>query len=174
MAANCGMMVFLIAHLLLLLTVQVSLEAVQRELSTLQEISCHQKKRSAEILNLLLRDLSEIGTVLGTSELRAVSGSPGGGSPQKPRGEQRNSPSSCLCLQMTESSGAMEEEFTTARLYISKMKSEVKSLVNRSRQLEVNLTENMGRMEATGKELSSCQLLVSQVASAVEYLYQPT
>lgn len=57
----------------------------------------------------------------------------------------------------------MEEEFTTARLYVSKMKSEVKSMVNRSKQLEVNLTENVCRMEASEKELSTCQLLVSQV-----------
>lgn len=54
------------------LPVQVSLEAVQREFSTLQEITAHHKRRSAEILNLLLRDLSEMGGVLGTSELRAV------------------------------------------------------------------------------------------------------
>ena len=46
--------------------------AVERELAGLQDLSGHQKKRAAEILNLLLRDLSDIGSVLGTTDLKAV------------------------------------------------------------------------------------------------------
>lgn len=50
-----------------------------------------------------------------------------------------------------------------ARLYISKIKSEVKSMVKRCRQLENMQLECHRKMEETGRELSSCQLLISQV-----------
>lgn len=57
----------------------------------------------------------------------------------------------------------VEEEFTVARLYISKMKSEVKSLVNRSKQLESAQADAHRKIQANEKELASCQLLISQV-----------
>ena len=41
-------------------------------LSSLQELSSHDRRRAAEILSLLLRDLSDIGGILGTSDLKAV------------------------------------------------------------------------------------------------------
>lgn len=50
-----------------------------------------------------------------------------------------------------------------ARLYISKMKSEVKSLVNRSKQLESAQMDSNRKMNASERELAACQLLISQV-----------
>ncbi|KAI4901394.1 hypothetical protein NFI96_018611 [Prochilodus magdalenae] len=118
------------------------LASVERDFATLQEVSGHHKKRSAEILGMLLRDLSEIGGIVGTSDLKA----------------------------MTETHGVMEEEFTMARLYISKMKSEVKSLVNRSKQLEVAQADTTRKMQANEKELASCQLLISQLQAKIKSL----
>lgn len=82
------------------------------------------------------------------------------------RGFPQQSTSSLPCpLQPVEISGAIEEEFTVARLYISKIKSEVKSVVKRCRQLENLQVECHRKMEVTGRELSSCQLLISQVSA---------
>ncbi|XP_036396486.1 kinesin heavy chain [Megalops cyprinoides] len=119
-----------------------TLVMVQRELTQLQELSNHQKKRAAEILNLLLKDLSEIGGIIGTNDMKA----------------------------MTEANGVIEEEFTMARLYISKMKSEVKSLVNRSKQLETAQADTSRKMQANEKELASCQLLISQHQAKIKSL----
>uniref|UniRef100_A0A673X3M0 Kinesin-like protein n=1 Tax=Salmo trutta TaxID=8032 RepID=A0A673X3M0_SALTR len=113
----------------------------RKELSSLQELSSHHKKRAAEILSLLLRDLSEIGGIIGTSDLK-----------------------------MMEVNEVIEEEFTMARLYISKMKSEVKSLVNRSKQLESSLVDTSRKMQANEKELASCQLLISQHQAKIKSL----
>uniref|UniRef100_A0A671E2F0 Kinesin-like protein n=1 Tax=Rhinolophus ferrumequinum TaxID=59479 RepID=A0A671E2F0_RHIFE len=100
---------------------------VSRELNQLQELSNHQKKRATEILNLLLKDLAEIGGIIGTNDVKTVS--------------------------------HLEEEFTMARLYISKMKSEVKSLMDSNR-----------KMNASERELAACQLLISQHEAKIKSL----
>uniref|UniRef100_A0A6Q2YWD0 Kinesin-like protein n=1 Tax=Esox lucius TaxID=8010 RepID=A0A6Q2YWD0_ESOLU len=119
---------------------------IEAELSRLQEVSGHQRKRIAEVLNGLMRDLSEFSAIVGNKDIK-------------------------LPMEIT---GAIEEEFTVARLYISKIKSEVKSMVKRCRQLENLQMECHRKMEETGRELSSCQLLISQhqakIRSLTEYM----
>uniref|UniRef100_A0A3B4X7Q0 Kinesin-like protein n=1 Tax=Seriola lalandi dorsalis TaxID=1841481 RepID=A0A3B4X7Q0_SERLL len=120
----------------------VLLSAVQRELSQLQELNGLQRKRASEVLNQLLRDLSDIGAIIGTSDVKTAAGN----------------------------GSAVEEEFTVARLYISKMKSEVKSLVNRSKQLESAQADAHRKIQANEKELASCQLLISQHQAKIKSL----
>ncbi|XP_056885421.1 kinesin heavy chain isoform X1 [Takifugu flavidus] len=110
------------------------LVALEVELSRIQEVSSHQRKRIAEILNGMMRDLSEFSTIVGNRDIK-------------------------LPVEIT---GAIEEEFTVARLYINKIKSEVKSMVKRCHHLEALQTECHRKMEETGRELSSCHLLISQ------------
>lgn len=59
----------------------------------------------------------------------------------------------------------IEEEFTVARLYISKMKSEVKMLVGRAKNLETSQSENNKKRDEAERELSDCKLLIQQVCS---------
>ncbi|XP_004462289.2 kinesin heavy chain [Dasypus novemcinctus] len=119
-----------------------TLSTTQRELSQLQELSNHQKKRATEILNLLLKDLGEIGGIIGTNDVKTLA----------------------------DVNGVIEEEFTMARLYISKMKSEVKSLVNRSKQLESAQVDSNRKMTASERELAACQLLISQHEAKIKSL----
>uniref|UniRef100_A0A4W6CKP6 Kinesin-like protein n=1 Tax=Lates calcarifer TaxID=8187 RepID=A0A4W6CKP6_LATCA len=71
-------------------------------------------------------------------------------------------------------SGLIDEEFTVARLYISKMKSEVKTMVKRCKQLESTQSESNKKMDENEKELAACQLRISQheakIKSLTEYL----
>lgn len=71
-----------------------------------------------------------------------------------------------IISQQHEGSGVIDEEFTVARLYISKMKSEVKTLVKRSKQLEEAQADSNKKMDENEKELASCQLRISQVFGA--------
>ncbi|XP_069111571.1 kinesin heavy chain-like [Argopecten irradians] len=115
---------------------QSQVNSLQTELDSQRDSSLHQKKRVAEMMASLLKDLGDIGTIVG-----------GNTAESKPN---------------ISSSEKLEEEFTVARLYISKMKSEVKTLVSRTENLEANHTENQKKLEITEKELSDCRLLITQ------------
>ncbi|XP_069047338.1 kinesin-1 heavy chain isoform X2 [Lepisosteus oculatus] len=121
------------------------LASIDSELQKLKEMTNHQKKRVTEMMSSLLKDLAEIGIAVGSNDIKQHEGS-----------------------------GMIDEEFTVARLYISKMKSEVKSMVKRCKQLESTQTESNKKMDENEKELAACQLRISQheakIKSLTEYL----
>ncbi|KAF4084948.1 hypothetical protein AMELA_G00111860 [Ameiurus melas] len=120
------------------------LASLDSELQKLKEMTNHQKKRVTEMMSSLLKDLAEIGIAVGSNDIKH------------------------------EGSGMIDEEFTVARLYISKMKSEVKTLVKRSKQLEAAQADSNKKMDENEKELAACQLRISQheakIKSLTEYL----
>lgn len=103
-------------------TKQSALTSATAELQQLRDLSAHQRKRIAELLTNLLRDLAEIGAAVGGSELDFKLN--------------------------VDTVGKLEEEFTVARLHISKMKSEVKNIVQRCHSLEsanIDAKQKIGR-----------------------------
>lgn len=127
------------------------------ELQQLKDMSSHQKKRINEMLTNLLRDLNEVGQSLTSSpdiDLKINADAVG--------------------------SGKVEEEFTVARLFISKMKSEAKNLAQRCQNLESNQTDSNKKMTEYERELAESRLLISQhearmkslqVSNRLEILY---
>ncbi|XP_061687433.1 kinesin heavy chain-like isoform X2 [Syngnathoides biaculeatus] len=123
------------------------LVALEAELSHIQEASRHQKKRIAEVLNGLMRDLNEFGAIVGNRDVQLS----------------------------TEITDVVEEEFALARLHVSKIKSEVKSMAKRCRHLGGLQAECQRKMEETGRRLSNCHVLVAQheakIRSLTEYAH---
>uniref|UniRef100_A0A3B3TWU7 Kinesin-like protein n=1 Tax=Poecilia latipinna TaxID=48699 RepID=A0A3B3TWU7_9TELE len=118
-----------------------SLASIDSELQKLKEMTNHQKKRVTEMMSCLLKDLAEIGIAVGSNDMK-----------------------------QQESSGLIDEEFTVARLYISKMKAEVKTMVKRSKQLESSQAERSQKLEETESDLTACKLRVSQYEAKIKSL----
>lgn len=118
---------------------QTLLASTTSELQQLKDMSSHQKKRINEMLSNLLRDLNEVGQSLTFSpdiDLKINADAVG--------------------------TGKVEEEFTVARLFISKMKSEAKNLAQRCQNLEGNQTDSNKKMTEYERELAEGRLLISQ------------
>lgn len=130
---------------------QTLLNSTTSELQQLKDMSAHQKKRINEMLTNLLRDLSEVGQALITNTETAV--------------DMKISPESV-------GSGKMEEEFTVARLFISKMKSEAKNLAQRCLNLESNQTDSNKKVSEYERDLGECRLLISQHEARMKSLQE--
>lgn len=124
---------------------QSSLNSASSELQQLKDMSTHQKRRITEMLTNLLKDLAEIGVAIGGE------------------GEMKLT---------ADSNGKLEEEFTVARLYISKMKSEVKNLVQRCQGLETFQTDCNKKISEYEKDLGECRLLISQHEARMKSLQE--
>jgi len=115
---------------------QSQLNSAQSEFQSCKEAQQNQRKRTSEMLRSLLTDLGEVGTVIAKNQ-----------DLKKP--EPNNE-------------GKVEEEFTVARLFVSKMKSEAKNLVTRAATLEQQQAEGNRKCEEMEKELSDCRLTIVQ------------
>ncbi|XP_055305257.1 kinesin heavy chain [Sitodiplosis mosellana] len=131
---------------------QALLNTTTTEFQQLKDMSTHQKKRINEMLTNLLRDLSEVGQslIVGNTENTV---------------DMKINPE-------TVGTGKMEEEFTVARLYISKMKSEAKNLAQRCQNLESNQTDSNKKVSEYERELSECRLLISQHEARMKSLQE--
>ncbi|KAL3268229.1 hypothetical protein HHI36_007353 [Cryptolaemus montrouzieri] len=124
---------------------QASLNNTTTELQQLKDLSNHQRKRLSEMFANLLKELGEIGSSVGgdVADLKAS-----------------NEPTK------------LEEEFTVARLYISRMKSEVTNLIQRLQDIENKEQDSNKKVTEYEKELAECKLLISQHEARMKSLQE--
>merc|ERR1719295_2260760 len=106
---------------------QSKLNSVQSELGNIKEAQANQRKRTSEMLRSLLTDLGEVGSVIAKNQDLKIT---------EPNNE-----------------GKVEEEFTVARLFVSKMKSEAKNLVSKASALEQQQSEGQKKIEELENDL---------------------
>lgn len=127
---------------------QTMLNTTSTELQQLKDMSNHQKKRIIDLLGNLLRELCEVGQALNTDTATE------------------------LKINADANINKIEEEFTVARLYISKMKSEAKNITQRCNNLEVQQQSTSKKVGEYEKELSDCRLLISQHEARMKSLQE--
>lgn len=123
----------------------------ESDLQQLKEQLNHQKRRYIEMVTNLMKDVGDIGMVLGGSNQNASF-----------IGE----------LKLSNDPSKIDDDFTVARLYISKMKSEVKALSTRTSQLESYQLSCNKKIEIHEKDLTECRLLISQYEARMNSLQE--
>lgn len=126
------------------------LNGQQSELQQTKEQMNHQKRRYVELVSNLMKDLSEVGIVLGQNQNASFMGE----------------------LKVSNDASKIDDEFTVARLFISKMKSEVKALTTKTAHLEQYQATCNKKIETHEKELQECRLLISQYEAKMNSLQE--
>ncbi|KAH8234223.1 hypothetical protein KR038_004042 [Drosophila bunnanda] len=128
-----------------------ALNTTGTELQQLKDMTSHQKKRLSEMLANLLRELGDVGQALASGE-------------------------SAIDLKMSALAGTdaskMEEDFTMARLYISKMKTEAKNIAQRCTNMETQHLDSNKKISEYEKELGELRLLISQHEARMKSLQE--
>ncbi|XP_001360474.3 kinesin heavy chain [Drosophila persimilis] len=130
---------------------QTVFNATSTELQQLKDMSSHQKKRITEMLTNLLRDLGEVGQAIAPGD-------------------------SAIDLKMSTLAGTdatkVEEDFTMARLYISKMKTEAKNIAQRCANMEAQQSDSNKKIFEYEKDLGEYRLLISQHEARMKSLQE--
>lgn len=116
----------------------VNLKSIEEELETLKEISHNQRKRLLEMMITLLKDLNEIGNLMGGNMANEF---------KKPN---------------LENFETAEEDFTMARLYVSKLKGEIKILTQKCSLLDEQKLDSEKSFELKIKEVEELRLNLTQ------------
>nr|CAH0104817.1 unnamed protein product [Daphnia galeata] len=126
---------------------QSQLNSTLLELAQVKDTAAHQCRKLNDLLTSLFKDLNEMGVAFG-ADLKSS-------------------------LQPFDSnSSKSEEEFTMARIYVSKMKSEVKSLVQRCQTLESSQSESSKKMDESERKLVDLRLLITQHEAKMKALQE--
>ncbi|CAG2107470.1 unnamed protein product [Medioppia subpectinata] len=119
------------------------------ESTQMKEQSLLQRNRLNPMLTHLMKDLGEVGIILGA-----------------------NSSSSIGELKMAGDCNKIEDEFTVARLYISQIKSEVKAMTLRTQHMECLQTTCNKKIESYEKDLAESKLLISEYEAKMKCLQE--
>lgn len=114
-----------------------NLKSVEEELETIKEVASSHRKRILDMMVLLLKDLMDIGTIIGTDLNNTQSV------------QQFNNEN-------------IEEDFTMTRLFVSKLKGDVRVLVNKCCQLDEQKTDSEKLFEQKSIEIEELRLSLIQ------------
>ena len=114
------------------------MDSKSRELHILQDSTLSEKRKNQERISTLLRDLNDVGVILGTKMEEKL-------------------------RQLDSATEFTDEDFTKARIHLSNLRCEVRTLAKQREVLEVAEREARERAQSAVVELGSCKSKISEV-----------